>query len=268
MRTVQEIQHLLDVASIVPSIRGRLKLICLWLVLLLKQTGKLGPRPAAQFTWQGPAGPLSATVSDLSELKVIREVFLGEEYAAPEGQEPEVIVDLGSNAGFSVLFFKSVYPNARIIAVEPHPDTFQRLRLNTAYLENVHLVNAAVTDHDGEATLYSGNHSWAAALSASPDRPTATVIPTMTLQRITEELDLPKIDLLKMDIEGSEHAVLASSQEVLRHTRSVIFEYHQEHHRDTLWMLLERLADFRLVRFKGDSRQHPVVTLTRSSPPQ
>lgn len=264
MRAVQEVQHLLDVLSIVPSTGERVKLIPLWMLLLLKQNGKIHRNVSTRVTWQGPAGPLTATVSDLSELKIIREIFFGEEYLAPGGHDPEVIVDLGSNAGFSVLFFKSVYPGARIVAVEPNPDTFRRLRLNTAHLENVDIVQAAVTDHEGEATLYSGNESWAAALSASPDRRTATVIPAVTLEGIVGRLGLPKIDLLKMDIEGAEDAVLRASVSVLQNTQTVIFEYHQEHHSDTLWTLLDQLGDFRLVRFKGDSHQHPVVTLVRT----
>ena len=263
MRAVQEIQHFLDVLSIVPSTRDRLKLICSWVMLLLKQNAGLARDFSARLTWQGPTGPLTATISDLSELKIIREVFFGDEYLAPDGVDPEVIVDLGSNAGFSVLFFKSVYPNARIVAVEPHTGTFQRLRINTSHLDGVELVNAAVTDRDGETTLFSGSESWAAALTPSADRRTETVIPAVTLQRIVEDLDLPRIDLLKMDIEGAEEQVLASSASVLRQTRSLIFEYHQEHSRETLWMLLDRLPEFRLVRFKGDSRRHPVVTLTR-----
>jgi FkbM family methyltransferase len=260
---VQEIQQFLDVLAIVPSTRERLKLIRSWLMLLLKQNAGLAQDFSARLTWQGPTGPLTATISDLSELKIIREVFFGSEYLAPNDVEPEIIVDLGSNAGFSVLFFKSVYPSARIVAVEPHAGTFQRLRLNTSHLDGVDLVNAAVTDHNGEVTLFSGRESWAAALMPSADRRAETVIRAVTLQRIIDELDLPRIDLLKMDIEGAEHQVLASSASVLRRTESLIFEYHQEHSGETLWSLLDQLSGFRLVRFKGDSRQHPVVTLTR-----
>jgi hypothetical protein len=86
---------------------------------------------------------LTATVSDLSELKIIREVFFGGEYPAPGSVDPEVIVDLGGNVRFSILVFMSVCPNARIVAVEFHTGTFQRLRLNTSHLDGVELVNAA-----------------------------------------------------------------------------------------------------------------------------
>jgi len=263
MRALQEIQHLLDVASIVPSTRQRLRLICLWFALLLKQSGKFGQSFSARLTWRGPSGLITATISDLSELKIIREVFFGAEYVCPDDIKPDVVVDLGSNAGYSVLYFKSVYPSARIIAVEPHPQTFERLKLNTAHLADVDLINAAVTDYAGKATLYYGKKSWAAALTASNDRPASAVVPAITLRDLTEELGLTKIDLLKIDIEGAEDQVLASSASILKHTRLVIFEYHQEHHRDTLWMVLDKLPEFRLVQFKGDSRQHPVVTLTR-----
>lgn len=261
---MREIQHLLDVLVILPSAAERLKFIWVWLMLLLKQTGRLRRDFSARVTWRGPAGLLSGSVSDLSQVKIIREIFFGDEYVVPEGVDPEVIVDLGSNAGFSVLFFKSLFPHARVLAVEAHPETFERLRLNTAQLEQVELVNAAVTDHAGEATLYSGNQSWEASLEAAADRTSTTVIPAVTLQQLTDRFDLATIDVLKLDIEGSEHQVLTSSASVLERTQCVMFEYHQEHYGDSLWTLLARLEDFRLVRFKGDSRQHPLVTLVRS----
>lgn len=264
MRVVREIQHLLDVLVVVPTTSERLRLIWMWLMLVLKQEGKLRGDFSARLTWRGPTGLLTGTISDLSELKIIREIFYGAEYIVPQDLDPEVIVDLGSNAGFSVLFFKALFPSARVVAVEPHPDTFERLRRNTAHLEQVDLVNAAVTNHDGETTLYFGNESWEASLAAATDRPGATVIPAVTLERLTAELALPQIDVLKLDIEGAEHQVLTSSAPVLERTHWLIFEYHQELNRDPLWTLLDRLGDFRLVRFKGDSREHPVVTLARA----
>jgi FkbM family methyltransferase len=260
---VKEIQYLLDVMSIVPSTRQRLKLMWGWWAFLLRQNGMLRRDFSTKLTWQGPNGSLTATVSDLSELKIIREIFFGQEYIAPADLTPEVIVDLGSNAGFSVLYFKALYPNARVVAVEPHPETFRRLRLNTAHLDGVDLVNAAVTDHEGQTTLYSGSESWAAGLTCSAARPTASVIPAVTLARLADQMNLTTIDLLKMDIEGTEIQVLASSESALRRTQAMIFEYHQEHDDGTLWTLLDRIPDFRLVRFKGDSRVHPLLTLAR-----
>jgi FkbM family methyltransferase len=266
MQFVKGVGQLLDLLSVVPSARERIKVIWLWWAFLLRQNGRLRRGLSAKLTWQGPSGPLTATVSDLSELKIIREIFFGQEYVLPDGVDPGLIVDLGSNAGFSVLFFKSLYPDARVVAVEAHPDAFQRLRLNTAHLDGVELVNAAVTDYDGHATLYSGTESWSAGLASSPGRSTASVIPAVTLDRLASDLNLTRIGLLKMDIEGAECQVLESSEAALRRTEALIFEYHQEHHDGTLWTLLDRLGDFRLVSFKGESRVHPVLTLVRARP--
>jgi FkbM family methyltransferase len=267
---VQQLLGLLDLFSIVPSMRGRLKLLWLWWALLLRQHRKVSrwlwlcPRELSpKLTWRGPNGPLTAMISDFSQLLVIRQIFVGREYVPPHGLNPKIIVDLGSNAGFSVLFFKSLYPDARIIAVEAHPITFNQLLINTSHLDGVELLNAAVTNYDGQTTLYSGGESWSAALTAAKDRATTDVVPAITLDRIMEKFRLPSIDLLKLDIEGAETEVLPSSQSALRRTRSVIFEYHQEHDAGSLWTLLEQLPGFRLTRFSGESSNHPLVTLTR-----
>jgi FkbM family methyltransferase len=262
---VQGLRELLDILLIVPSNLGRLKVTWLWCTYLLKQQGRYGRTIEARITWQGPNGPITGTVSDLSELKVIGEIFAGQEYAVPQGAEPRVIVDLGSHAGFSVLFFKALYPEARIIAVEANPITYRRLLQNISPFKGIEPLHAAVTSYEGEVTLYSGAESWAATLKKGQRLTESAVVPAITLGRLMEQFDLTSIDLLKVDIEGAECELVASSKAALRRTKSVIFEYHQEHDDGTLWTLLEGLETFRLTRLRGDSSVHPLVTLVAES---
>jgi hypothetical protein len=79
-------------------------------------------------------GPLTArlapdshevVISDPGELSVLHDVIVKREYQ-PRGY-PEVIFDVGANAGFATLFFKRSFPSARILCVEAAPRTLRTL---------------------------------------------------------------------------------------------------------------------------------------------
>src|SRR5271168_1775237 len=60
---------------------------------------------------------------------VVFEVFVREFYRAPQALDPSsvrLIVDLGANAGFSCLYLLANYPQAELIAFEPHPEQAQQ----------------------------------------------------------------------------------------------------------------------------------------------
>jgi hypothetical protein len=75
-----------------------------------------------------------------------------------ENSEP-LIIDCGGHIGLAVLYFKSLYPQARIVTFEPNPETFFLLRENIAQnnLSGVRAINMAVTREDTDAgILYVG----------------------------------------------------------------------------------------------------------------
>lgn len=67
--------------------------------------------------------------ANVSEIQVVNEMFVENQYELPDEINPCLIVDLGSNCGASIAFFRATYPNARLIGCEPDPDTFDRLRV-------------------------------------------------------------------------------------------------------------------------------------------
>jgi FkbM family methyltransferase len=244
----------------------QLRLLAAWHVLGLK--AKWGPFEALRMRVRFPldGNALSAIVADRSELQVLREVFVRQEYALPGVVAPKLIVDAGSNVGFSVLYFRSRFPAARIVAVEPDAATFARLRENTEGLGGVELVNAAMSDRDGDATLYAGSESWAMSLIPGADRTRREAVRAVTLDSLVDELSLGCIDVLKLDIEGAEIPVLRSTT-VLGRVRVIVFEYHREYADVALWELLEHLKGFRLRRFDGNSESHATVVLEREDKP-
>src|SRR5947209_4216587 len=84
------------------------------------------------------------------------EIFRVNQYIFSCKTERPFIIDCGAHIGISVLYFKRCYPYAQIIAFEPDPQTFQILEQNVTqnHLQDVHLINAAVTHDDGEIPFY------------------------------------------------------------------------------------------------------------------
>ena len=145
-------------------------------------------------------------MSDRSDISVFDEVFVKEAYRIKLNKEPNVIFDLGSNSGFSVLYFKIKFPKALIYAFEPNLQIFNKLLLNCGQFSDVKCFNVAITDKEGEQDFFVNTK---ASLSSALVKRTGTdrVIKAKTrnLDSIIKEFKISQIDLLKFDIEGGEY---------------------------------------------------------------
>jgi FkbM family methyltransferase len=255
--------HLVQLLGLTRDRTAQGRLVFAWSVLgsrVGRTLWKRIPRLRVRIPLELGDGKRLVAVADRSELEVLREVFVRSEYSMPAVNEISTIVDLGSNVGFSVLYFRERFPQARIVAVEPDPDAFARLRENTADLDRIELINAAVADRSGSATLYQGAESWATSLTAGPDRERRLTVRTTTLAELGSGLS-GTIDLLKLDIEGAEVPVLLSSGPMLARVRLLLFEYHREYTDMTVWQLLAQLPSFDIRRVAGSSDDHLTVLL-------
>ncbi|MBI4507921.1 MAG: FkbM family methyltransferase [Chloroflexi bacterium] len=143
-----------------------------------------------------------------------------------------VFCDVGAHVGqYTLMAAAAVGEAGRVYAFEPEPRNFGRLRSNVELngFRNVFLHQCAVSDVSGGATFYvhsggnfnSGNHS----LRPDPDlaHPQAIVVRTVTLADAL--LHAPKIDMIKIDVEGAEMLVLRGAEAILvRDHPIVLFE--------------------------------------------
>jgi FkbM family methyltransferase len=142
------------------------------------------------------------------------------------------VLDLGAHIGAFPLLLKLLgAPLENVVCVEPNPASLPKLRFN---LERnripARVVNAAVSDAAGEATLHAGTTSTGFSLNADvPNRAEGSFqVATTTVEALVSEF-FPDgvIDLCKMDIEGSEFEVMRGVRpEVLQKCRHVICEVH------------------------------------------
>ncbi len=131
------------------------------------------------------------------------------------------VVDLGGNAGFSVLRFLSWFPNCRVIAVEPHPRHAEALRQNVVlngWTDRVDLIQAAAGPSKDRAKLTDQGSGAKLGAEAGIDVDVIDIFPILLGRRI---------DVLKIDIEGSEHAILDDPRFAQVDARAVLMEWHR-----------------------------------------
>jgi FkbM family methyltransferase len=192
-----------------PFDRARLLFGTFWL-LATAQTGRRGrDRLVVRVRAYGREG--RALLSDYSHIRLLELIFLDGHYAVdPLVPEPRVVVDLGSNIGLSILFFRLRFPDAKIFGVEPDPTAFELLQRNVAGLGDVTVRQAAVGDHAGTATFWSAPGAVASSLFQTHDAQHPVEVPVETFERLLADFGVDRIDVLKLVVEGSEFEALRS----------------------------------------------------------
>jgi FkbM family methyltransferase len=141
---------------------------------------------------------------------LIRRDYLSRGITLNEGS---TVVDIGANIGaFAVLAASIVGPKGRVIAYEPVAGTFERLKENVALnkLTNVECHRAAIDREEGTVTIRVAAKSalsTAHCFDKEGDNAATETVPCHTLDRIFEDHQIERINLLKVDCEGGEHGI-------------------------------------------------------------
>ncbi len=186
-----------------------------------------------------------------------REIFSHNTYYFETTNPTPTIIDAGAHIGMASLYFKSIYPNAHITAIEPNPYLFELLEQNIFenQLQDITCINAALAATKGSLPFYideTSNQWWSTGSFTEgawtkQQKSTELQVPTMPLSDIVTT----PVDLLKLDIEGAEQLVLESSQQVLHLIDQMHIEYHSTKDQNLL-KLSELLSGhrFSLTYFK------------------
>ena len=117
--------------------------------------------------------------------------------------------DVGANIGSYTLIASEIL-HANVVSVEPHPETFaalaENIRLNTRH--NVTCLHVAASNHDGTIRLTDGLDSCLNRVLDDLEDPQDVVeVPSRRLETLCQSLHVAP-DLIKIDVEGHEPAVL------------------------------------------------------------
>ena len=160
------------------------------------------------------------------------------------------VLDIGAHVGYYACLASSlVGDTGRVIAFEPHPRNHRYLIHNTADRDNVTRLQVALAEAEGTAELHdylmmsaSGSLHYDeqirdVQLQQMSDsdfaprgkhfKPQTFTVRTAPVDKLLDEQDIERVDVVKMDIEGAEMGALRGMQQTIQHSPglSLVMEY-------------------------------------------
>lgn len=140
-------------------------------------------------------------------------------------QPASVVLDVGAYIGQYTLLAAKYAPHGAVIAFEPHPESYQRLQAHVVRnrFAHVHLLNKAAGERASVLTLSLDHEpSCSRIISASPSVNKTIEVDVISIDQVVREMSLPRVDVIKIDVEGAEGAVVRGAQETLARFRPLL----------------------------------------------
>ena len=164
----------------------------------------------------------------------------------------DICFDVGANLGYYTVLMAKAVPQGRVYAFEPDPFSHALLQLNVRInrLENVALNCLALGERSGTSNFFRCTDGAFNSFKDTARKPVSNVIEVQvtTLDEFITANDVPRVDFVKVDVEGAEGLVLAGAKGLLqdsaRRPRLLLLELFEENHRsfgDSTAEILERL---------------------------
>ncbi len=163
-----------------------------------------------------------------SDIVLLLGVFLHGDCRVPLLPAPATVLDLGANTGLTANAFAVQFPQARIIAVEPDPDTHHVCVINTRSHPAIHCFQGLVGASAGWGRILNPEAISMAKRFAPTESFTNADIPISTIARILDKHDCQEPVLVKLDVEGAEREIFSAGADWLPRVQGVLVEPHGE----------------------------------------
>lgn len=164
---------------------------------------------------------------NLSDKKNFLHIFIKREYEYKYGIEAKNIIDGGAYIGLASLFFATKFPNAKIVAIEPDISNFEVLEKNVSDYKNIYPIRKALWNEERRLVIKDiGLDKWGMIVENGNQSGNGYVL-GITIDKVMEEFSFDFIDILKLDIEGSEKELFSKNFENwLPKVKYLIIEFH------------------------------------------
>jgi FkbM family methyltransferase len=154
----------------------------------------------------------------------IQEIFFDRIYQFKVDQNDPVIVDVGSNIGISIIYFKTIFPESKIFCFEADPKVFQVLEKNISSFDfrDVILFNKAAWTLD-TSIGFNEDGSDGGSIDESNSK---NLIEAIDFAKFLNSME--RIHFLKIDIEGAEKFVFPHCRFYLKNILYIFVEYHSK----------------------------------------
>lgn len=180
-----------------------------------------------------------------SDLILFEEILICGEYNLnfPRNLNARTIIDAGANIGLSSLYFKKRFPSSKIISIEPNEENFQILQMNIAKYKDIQAIKAGIWYKHCKLKITDEKaNKWGFMIEESGSD---YGIDAYTINDIVNENKLNRIDILKIDIEGSEKVIFNGDYNAwLSITKVLIIETHDRMVEGSSKPLLEAVSKY------------------------
>ena len=211
---------------------------------------KLGfPEPAVwRIRPRLSAHTLQVRLRGSSDMPVFEQIFISQEYSCLKAMKaPKLVLDLGANVGLSSAYFLNVFPETRVIAVEPDDRNVALCRTNLSpYGDRAMVLHGAIWSKSTKLRLVRGafgdGREWTSQVEELIDGEGTADIQAWDVGTLIAMSGFNTVDLLKIDIERAELTLFgASTRAWLRSIRNICIELHGD---DCEEVFLAALKDF------------------------
>ncbi|MHA7887779.1 FkbM family methyltransferase [Roseicyclus sp.] len=141
-----------------------------------------------------------------------------------------LIIDAGGYIGTAAIALAEMYPNSKIVSIEPSSENYQILLKNVSQYHNIEPVHAALMPecHQGAVRMVdraAGEWGYTVA-QVECDDPIVATSEAISVQGILRNSNFADIMIFKMDIEGMEYELLMDSSSWLPETNALLVELH------------------------------------------
>lgn len=204
--------------------------------------------------------------------QALKEVLIDLEYAFLEDALRDVtsphVLDVGAHIGTFAIWLLGVNPRARIVSVEADPETYKLIERNAMSSRDLGLswntIHAAASMRDGDIVFLSDSGP---SMSHRIEANGTVAVQTTSLTTLLDQTASQgrKIDLMKVDIEGSEEDFLCAMPEILAHVQALVIELHPSLcNTERVCSHLVRYFD-EIIEVGGRTSSKPLLYCRRSS---
>ncbi|MFK7969149.1 MAG: FkbM family methyltransferase [Bacteroidia bacterium] len=162
-----------------------------------------------------------------SDQTVLRQIFFKKEYDLPYEVSPSVIIDTGANIGLTSIYFANKYPQARIVSVEPEDGNYALLCDNVQHYANIEPMKVGIWNKRAHVEIVDNPETETGFQIKEVSGPTQRSLETVSIGDILEQKNISNVDILKMDIEGSEKEVFeAEVKSWISKVDVLVIEFH------------------------------------------
>ncbi len=196
------------------------------------------------------------------DIQVFNEIYHDKEHDWNFEVAPKTILDAGAYTGLSTVYFAVRYPGAKIIAIEPSEENFALLARNVSKLENVHAINAALWSEPSSLVLTDpGRDYWGLTVQesetfASPGQTdslaSTSKVDALTISDLIDDYEVDRVNLLKLDIEGSEKEVFSNARPWIDRVDAISVELHDRFKPGCTRAFYDAVGDFPIELRRGE----------------